>query len=447
MVQLFKSPAKKTQKSKTLSKLVVTGIDQKGRGVARQAGKVIFIDGALPDEIVDATCIENKKNHTVARLNQIHQVSRARTKPFCAWYDKCGGCQLQHLNRSEQLSVKKDFVNGLFNKIGIADLPWQPPVQSSQQNYRNRARLAAWYQGKKDRLQIGFRAAGSKKIVAINHCAVLDHPLKQKISELTECLNKLSCKKDIFHVELHHATTTAFIILRLAKQPNLNDLGYLAQFSKTYNVEFVAQLDNHQVYPLTDPSLDLSKTSYQLDGLTLRLPLTAFTQINSQVNQQMVALAINWLSLTAADSVLDLFCGSGNFSLPIAQYVAKVTGYEGVASAVESARQSAKLNQLTNVEFAQLDLADKTSLQQINYNGVNKIILDPSREGAASLCAESAQWSASHVLYIACDANSLVRDSQFLQQNGYQIDKIALLDMFPHTAHVETMALFRKTSR
>lgn len=444
MVQLFKSTGSKKTNQQPIKRLQIDALDNQGRGVARDQGKVVFVEGALPGEQVEVRITTHKKDFAVAQVHKIVHASAARQTAPCKWYQECGGCQLQHFEAQAQLAAKQAFVDGLFSKIDYHGLPWQTAIAGDSFAYRNRARLATWYEGKKNCLHIGFRRASSKKLVEIDACMTLAHPLSQQLPALSSCLNQLSIKKNIQHVELHHVTQSAFVILRTDEQVLTEDIQILAEFERQYQVYFVALSGVGTVIGITPNCPALSTLSYSIAGVQIHTDLTSFNQINSQINIKMIAQARRWLSLSAQDTLADFFCGSGNFSLPLSCDVAQVYAYEGVAHAIKNAQLSVQQNGFPNLQFKQIDLTDKQALTQIPWTIFDKILLDPSREGALELCRLSKTWRAQAVLYIACDANALVRDGQVLLANGYEIDKIGLLDMFPHTAHVETMALFKK---
>ncbi|WP_016956270.1 23S rRNA (uracil(1939)-C(5))-methyltransferase RlmD [Catenovulum agarivorans] len=441
MVKLFSASNKKNTKQPKAIEVTIDGINHQGHGVARHQGKVCFVEGALPGETWKAKVLEDKKYFIQAQGIKCLTESTARQTPPCQWAETCGGCQLQHMQPQAQIAAKQTFVEGLFSKVKLHNLPWQRNLQADDLHYRNRVRLAAWYEGKQDKLHIGLRQKRSKKLVAVDKCLLAAQPFEKILPALHGQLDSLIDKKQIQHVELHQNSEQSIILLRIAEPFSQADLHQLKQFSQQYACVFYLQTGSMPALPLDGATRELS---YPIMGLIMHFQLADFIQVNHQMNQQMVEQAINWLAVQSQDKVLDLFSGSGNFSLPISQVSHSVSGFEGSESAVARAQQNAEFNQIHNCQFIAKNLADETELKQINWGDYDKILLDPSRDGAVLACQQAKNWQADSVLYIACDANSLVRDSQFLYDAGYQIDKIALVDMFPHTAHVETMALFKR---
>lgn len=444
MVQIFRSTAQKAPKTQLLNKKIeldINDLDHQGRGVGRYQGKVCFVQGALPNEKVQAIVTEDKKQLLNAKLHQVLQPSPARIEPDCPWFASCGGCQLQHLSYDAQIQQKQTRVDQLFAKQGLTNLPWQPPLQSQPYQYRNRTRLSAWYEGKQNKLHLGFRQFNSKKIVEVDQCLVIAPKFSNLLPELVQVLNQLAWKKHITHVELNSAGQRDCISLRVLNKPAGEDNKTLIEFAVKHDLDIYLH-QNDDEYTKVHAASD--KLYYSINALKLQFGLSDFTQVNSSANVAMIEQAQNWLELNKQDNLLDLFCGLGNFSLPVAQKVLKVVGIEGSRSMVDKAKRNASDNQLTNAQFYKQDLSAVDGLEKIDWNGFNKIILDPSRQGAMQICQQSKDWSADKVLYVACDPNSLTRDSQYLLASGYKMIKIGLIDMFPQTSHIETMALFSR---
>ncbi len=441
MVKIFKSSAKSKQIKQKHVELSIESLDQLSRGVGRVNGKVCFVAGALPGETVKAQITEDKKQFCQAKLVKIIHASPERVEPECPWFNQCGGCQLQHLAVQNQIDVKQLRVDDLFAKSGIKNLPWQKALQGESWQYRTRTRLSTWYEGKHNRLRVGFRQLNSKKLIEIDQCLVIAPLFSKLLPDLVQTLNLLECKKHITHLEFNSASEYKVIVLRVLKALTDKDMKRLSAFSSEHKFSLYL-LDDNAHY--TAVRADESELFYQIDDLHVRFGLSDFTQVNQQMNLAMIRQAKDWLDLKTDDCLLDLFCGLGNFSLPMAQKVQSVTGIEGSQSMVEKAQANAEFNHLDNLSFIKRDLNQGDALAEIDLAQFNKIILDPSRDGAAKITQNSHIWSANLVLYIACEPNALVRDTQLLLANGYQLQKISVIDMFPHTSHVETMALFRK---
>ncbi|KMT66114.1 23S rRNA (uracil(1939)-C(5))-methyltransferase RlmD [Catenovulum maritimum] len=444
MVQLFSSTkTTKRQFQPYKIELDLNSLDHHGRGVGRYQGKVVFVTGGLPNEKVIALVTTAKKHFLEARLLKVLVRSNTRVTPKCKWIENCGGCQLQHLDSQAQILEKQAFVTELFKKNRVTKLNWQPAIQGNEWHYRNRARLATWYEGKKDKLHIGYREFASKNIIEVDRCEVLPEAFNLVLSELSAQLNLIKHKKYISHIEFNLVSKHKICLLKLTQNLVSDEIQAIKALLQKFDCILFVQL-NEDAPICMHEKFEENELFYTFDKLKLSYGLNDFVQINSALNITMLELALEWLELTSTDMVLDLFCGLGNFSLPIAQQVKKLVGIEGVAEMVTKAKLNAKQNQLENVEFFQQDLNQTELKNDYHWHDFNKIVLDPSRTGAESICKNSTEWRAEKVLYIACEPNSLVRDSQYLLAAGYQIDKISLIDMFPHTAHVETIALFTK---
>ncbi|MCU4676122.1 23S rRNA (uracil(1939)-C(5))-methyltransferase RlmD [Catenovulum sp. 2E275] len=441
MVKIFKSnPHIKSTKPKNIE-LDINGLDHLGRGVGRLNGKVCFVRGALPQERVTARMIDDKKQFILADLVKVIQPSPDRVKPECKWFNQCGGCQLQHLSADKQLVEKQHRITHDFAKTGIDNLPWQPALSGEPWGYRTRTRLSAWYEGKQDKLRVGFRQFNSKKLVEVDTCLVIAPQFSSLLPQLVQVLNRLTDKKQITHLELNSASEHKLIVLRVLKSLQTTDLAILDSFASEHKLSIFFQFDDHRFEALNNTQAELF---YRVDDLIINFGLGDFTQVNSQLNLAMIKQAINWLELNDSDVVLDLFCGLGNFTLPVAQKVQKVLGIEGSKLMVEKSQINASVNKLTNTQFIARDLSCEDALDEVNLSEFNKIILDPSREGAQTIVQNSHKWDANLVLYIACEPSALVRDSQTLINNGYTMAKIGLIDMFTQTSHIETMALFSR---
>ncbi|WP_435236576.1 23S rRNA (uracil(1939)-C(5))-methyltransferase RlmD [Psychromonas sp. PT13] len=442
MAQFFKATPTKSVKNRILKNVQVEKLDHQGRGIAYFQKKPLFIDGALPGEKLDIQILESKKRYSKGAIKKINQASDLRIESSCPHYSECGGCHLQHLSHQSQLEVKANGLVSLFKRFAKqAPEQLEPAIVDQPWGYRRTARFGLQFDRKTKQLRMGFRRALSNDLIEQTVCPVLLPQLETLIVPLKTLWGGLESKADLGHVELISADQGAVVLLRHLKALSNADINALLAFSNEHQVQFYTQDSHHQLTCLNNNE----QLSYQLTEwkCTLNFNATDFLQVNSNVNQQMVAQALNWLSLNKRDVVLDLFCGLGNFTLPIAKQVNKVIGIEGIQKMVDRATDNAALNQIDNAVFHQADLsASDVEKQAWAKEEFNKVLLDPARAGAFECMPFIIKLRPSHIVYVSCDPLTLARDSQLLLDGGYKLEKLGLLDMFPQTMHMESMALF-----
>ncbi|WP_119968479.1 23S rRNA (uracil(1939)-C(5))-methyltransferase RlmD [Shewanella japonica] len=454
MAQFFKAKPNKTKQLSAKLSLTVTQLDHLGAGIAQHNGKVVFIPGALPGEKVTVQLTEQKKKYAKAKLIGIDEKTPNRAKAKCPHYQQCGGCDLQHLSIDAQRQHKQAALTNLMSKLAVdvKDGILTEPVVSEDWHYRRRARLATLFNKKSKMLELGFRAANSSNIVQIKQCDVLAKSLSNLITPFTALLNQLHAKTTLGHVELTEAENGVFAVLRITKTLKESDSQLLIEFAKAQKIHLLTQDNEGQLQSLfvadespadVDTENHIRLPFYRLAEGQVQCQFSPgnFVQVNADINQKMVAQAIEWLAPKENERILDLFCGVGNFSLPLALQAADVVGVEGVPEMVAQANQNAKENQLNNIHFYHADLS--ADLSEASWLGqIDKLLLDPARAGAY----ESLQWLSkmkpAKVVYVSCNPASLARDSQVLIEQGYQLSKLTMLDMFPQTHHIEAMALF-----
>jgi len=436
MANFFKASPKKSQVHQHLT-LTVNRLDPQGCGVAFQNKKPIFIEGALPNETVEVKVYEQKSKFSKAKLLRVITASDARVEAKCRHYYQCGGCNLQHLNYQQQLIYKQDKITQLFARQAINDqLPWQTHLVSEPWHYRRKARIGVQY-NKRGAAIIGFRQRESNHLTPILSCPVLVSAFADIFTELNELLPKLSGKNAVGHVEVIAANENVVVVRQLVKitaqdkqlwQDFANKNQWLVYFDDGKSATALAE-DKVLSYSLTD-------------RINIDFAVNNFLQVNHLVNQQMVAQALTWLALTDEDIVLDLFCGLGNFSLPIAEKVQAVVGIEGIQSMVDRAQENAEKNAISNCQFYQADLNSDWQGQPWARKKYSKVLLDPARAGAYQALTQLLPFKIKTLLYVSCDPASLARDAKLLIDQGYKIEKIALIDMFSQTKHAETMVMF-----
>ncbi|WP_068828676.1 23S rRNA (uracil(1939)-C(5))-methyltransferase RlmD [Pseudomonas sp. BMS12] len=420
-------------------KLVIERLANDGRGIAFLDGRSWFVAGALPGEEVEARVLNARSQVVEARTERVLRAVELRRQPPCAHAGSCGGCTLQHLPHDEQLALKqRSLAEQLQRVAGVQPDEWAAPLVGPEFAYRRRARIAVRWDVKNKHLEVGFRAAASQDIVAIADCPVLVQPLQPILQALPALLGGLSKPQALGHVELFYGTQSA-VLLRHTAPLGEGDLVRLRAFC----AEHEAQLWLHGA---GEPEADQPDQAlgYRLEPWNLELQYRPgdFVQVNGAVNQAMVEQALDWLAPQTGERVLDLFCGLGNFALPLAQTVAQVVAVEGVQAMVERARSNARDNDLANLHFFQADLSKPLAGAEWAAQGFAAVLLDPPRDGAFEVVKEIRRLGARRLVYVSCNPATLARDTAELVGQGYRLKRAGILDMFPQTAHVEAMALF-----
>lgn len=410
-----------------------------GRGIAFEGGHTWFVGGALPGERVEARVLGARGQVVEARTERILGASPQRRVEPCAHARSCGGCSLQHMPHADQLALKQRMLGEQFARLaGLQPQEWAPPLVGPEFAYRRRARIAVRWDAKGRRLEVGFRAAASQDIVAIGDCPVLVQPLQPILRGLPALLRELDKPQAIGHVELFSGSASSVLVRHTAPLGEA-DLARLQGFCLAQQ----AQLWLHGA-GAPQPFDPAQRLGYRLEAWDLQLDYRPgdFVQVNAPVNEAMVAQALDWLAAQAHERVLDLFCGLGNFALPLARRVREVVAVEGVQAMVERAAQNAASNGLGNVHFFQADLSNPLLAAGWARGGFAAVLLDPPRDGALPVVRQIGGLGARRVVYVSCNPATLARDSAELQAQGYRLEKAGILDMFPQTAHVEAMALF-----
>lgn len=438
--------AKKSQKTTASQVVTIQNLDYQGLGVAKINGKTWFVENALPSEQVEIRVLEEKRQYGRAKAVKILQKSSKRVAPSCELYGKCGGCQMQHIPLEMQREAKQAALFQRLQKLQAEPIDFQPMIVSEDKGYRRRAKLSIALQkeGKKLELVMGFRLQNSSQIIPLTHCEVLVPELSALLPKLQTLLVDWQQKKSLGHIELVQANNTTAMLLRHIGEVSEPDRVRLQAFAEREKLSlFVMTEENHIEHWCGEVPY------YEISGLKLHFSIRDFIQINGKLNEKMVQTALDWLALTEQDRVLDLFCGMGNFTLPIAQHAKKVVGVEGVEPMVEQARLNAEVNGLTSgqksVEFYQTNLDEPFIHQAWASEPFNKVLLDPARNGAFFALDHLCELRPERIVYVSCNPATLVRDAEKLVQSGYQLVKSAMIDMFPHTGHLESISLFVKT--
>lgn len=423
--------AKRRVTTRQIITVTVNDLDPFGQGVARHNGKALFIPELLPQESAEVTITEDKKQYARAQVKRRLNDSPEREVPRCPHFGRCGGCQQQHASIPLQQRSKSAALSRLMKcevSEVIADTPW---------GYRRRARLSLNYRAKEKQLQMGFRQSGSSDIIDVKQCPILVPQLEALLPHIRACLESLQGLRHLGHIELVQAGNGTLMILRHTAPLSMVDREKLERFSHSQGLSLFLAPQSEILEPVSGES-----PWYDSNGLRLTFSPRDFIQVNAGVNQQMVARALEWLDVQPEDRVLDLFCGMGNFTLPLATRAASVVGVEGVPALVEKGRENALNNGLHNVTFFHENLEEDVTRQPWAKNGFDKVLLDPARAGAAGVMKHIIKLKPGRVVYVSCNPATLARDSEALLNAGYTIQRLAMLDMFPHTGHLESMVLF-----
>ena len=440
MVQFYSPKKRPVKKQATTLEVTASALDANGQGIAHAEGKTIFVKGLLPQETARIRLTEEKRQFAKGEVIKRLTTSEQRIAPHCEYYERCGGCQQQHVPIALQRTTKAGVLSHLIKRETGVIISAEPVIAGAEYGYRRRARLGLRYQPEKG-LVMGFRQERSNDLVMIKKCPVLKPQLNDLLSPLWTCLKNLTSVCDLGHVEMVLADNGPLVILRHLSPLPESDKQSLRDFSQTHQVTMYLAGNNSEIARLT--SIE-KEPFYQIEGLNLRFAPTDFIQVNDEINPKMVAQAIEWLDLSPEDRVLDLFCGMGNFTLPIAKRVSEVVGIEGVPALVDMAKKNAELNQLGNAHFWHADLSADFSAMPWSKEGFNKVLLDPARAGALEVMSHIVKLSAEKIVYVSCNPTTLARDSKILLDSGYQLIGLKMLDMFPQTGHLESMAQFSR---
>ncbi len=437
---------------KSKKKLVlatIENIDQEGRGVTHIDGKAIFVEGALQGELVEFESYVKKPTYEIAFTERVIRQSNLRVKPKCDHFNRCGGCSMQHFEFQAQIAAKQRVFENTLSRIGkVKPETILTPLAGPSWHYRYKGRLRVKFVIKKNKALVGFNEKRTHFIADISSCEVLPKNLSDILPQLQELITKLSIKDKIPQIEFAADQNHLVLVLRILDALNDNDEFLLNTFSSQYPVQFWTQSKGPEtVKPLSKK--DDVKLSYTLKefGLQFNFMPYDFTQINPFINQVLVRRAMSLLKPSHDDRILDFFCGLGNFTLPIARSGSKVTGIEGSTSLLERAKECRDENKLESlVDYQCMNLFEITKELLLQLGKANKWLIDPPRDGAFQLVQLiDDEINPSLIVYVSCNPATLARDAQILvNEKGYRLDKAGIVNMFPHTSHVESIALFVK---
>jgi len=428
--------------------LDIISLDSRGLGLAVLDEKNLHVFDALPGEKVVARYLFGRSQRGKAETLEVLQPSDDRVQARCPHFGYCGACSLQHLSMDAQLGRKQAVLLQSLKDTGFVEpASVYAPLSGPQWNYRRKARLSVRDVAAKDRVLVGFRERNGRYVADMDECHILHKEIADALPKLSRLIEALECRATIPQIEVACGDECSALIIRHLEEFSANDVESLRLFSRETGLGIFLQAAGPDSIHLLEPE-DL-QLEYALEPLGLRFhfePLD-FTQVNGELNQQMVMRALELLDPQAEDNILDLFCGLGNFTLPLAIRAGSVTGVEGSEAMVERGRSNASLNDLENVEFHSADLYRPCDVPPWPGADYNKILLDPPRSGAQELLPWIAASKIGRVLYISCNPETLARDAGLLvNQYGFSLQGAGIINMFPHTPHSEAIALFERNT-
>lgn len=445
----------------------VDRLSHDGRGIALIDGKITFIAAALPGEQVRFQYSFQRKQFDEAYAVEVLNAAPERVKPPCDFVEQCGGCSLQHMASEQQMILKETTLKDQFKHMAGMDIPEIfPGLRASNLHYRRKARLGVKFVPKKGKVLVGFREKRSNFLAEISRCEVLVKEVGHKLDAIAELIFSLDARADIPQIEIAKGDESSVaLIFRHLKPLSNADLNALSGFCLANDFHLYLQAKGPEsVYRVALENLDKDQPGKGLEqrlhyhlpehGLRFAFHPMDFTQVNGEINRLMIDRVLELLVVDKHDVILDLFCGLGNFSLPLARYAQAVVGIEGSDTMVERAQENARLNALDACEFYSLDLTrnlrdlmqdSQSSVHQWIYKPYNKLLIDPPRSGAQELveCIDLFK-DLRNIVYVSCNPATLARDSAILMKQGFKLQGAGVMDMFPHTTHVESLAIFEK---
>ncbi len=428
--------------------VVIESLDQDGRGIAHADGKVVFIEGALTGERVTYSSYRKKPSYELARVDKILRQSFMRVQPKCVHFDMCGGCSMQHLDARAQVAVKQRILEDNLQRIGkVKAERILPPIYGETWGYRQRARLSVRHVLKKDKTLVGFHEKNSRYVADMQHCEILPSKIARLLPLLAQMNESLSIRDQLPQIELAVGEHVDVLVLRILQALSPADEVIIKKFADTHQVQFWLQTKGPETvvpfYPLDAPALNYSLPEF---GITMPYAPTDFTQVNSTMNRLMMSRAMRLLAPQPGERIADFFCGLGNFTLPIARSGAQVMGVEGSATLVKRAAQNAAYNGLTaNTSFSAMNLFEMTEEELAKLGRFDKWLVDPPRDGAMELVKSLGADAPKRIVYVSCNPATLARDAEVLVHlKGYTLKAAGVMNMFPHTSHVESIAWFER---
>jgi 23S rRNA (uracil1939-C5)-methyltransferase len=438
----------------------ILNLSHEGRGIAKLEGKTQFVEGALAGETVMAQYIEQRGKFDELKTIEVIKASDERVETPCAHADICGGCSLQHMGSDAQIQFKQSVLKEQFEHFGnLSPDEWVAPMQGPTLGYRGKARLGVRYVSKREEVLVGFREKRNSFIADMRQCEVLDPRVGHKLLDLRALVASLSAYQSLPQFEVAmggegiEGYDSVALVVRHMNPLLDDDIAKLKSFAQQHDMAIYLQPGGpatvHKLWPESGPErlayeLPFPNSATGSDKVTMAFHPMDFTQVNADINRQMIGRALDWLDIQPGERVLDLFCGLGNFTIPLATRADHVVGVEGDDTMVVRGRENAKLNGLENVEFYGANLQADFTKEAWAKEGFDKILIDPPRSGALDVVNYLANFEAKRVVYVSCNPATLARDAGVLIEKGYRMLNAGVMDMFPHTTHVESIALFEK---
>ena len=426
-----------------IGKVRIHDLDPRGRGVGRADGKMTFVHGALPGEEVVCRRVRRHRSFDEAVVQEVVEPSPDRVEPKCDFYERCGGCSLQHLSYDAQLRHKERMLlETLSTAVGVSPRLVMPPLAGSPWRYRRKARLGARYVPGRYGALVGFRERLPNRVADMTDCEVLSDPLGPLVMPLRELVGALEARARIPQIEVAAGEDTAVLVVRHLDPLSAHDLDAIEAFAIRHGIGVWLQSGG----PDTARPFIHSKSElhYSLDDGAIRLSFSPldFVQVNAEVNRALVRRVVSILAPAPGEKVLDAYCGLGNFSLPLAARGADVTGLEAAGAMVERARDNAAANALP-ASFHRADLGDEATVRDWLGRGWSKLLVDPPRAGAEAVMEHVPLARPSRIVYVSCNPDTLARDAvRLVHVHGYRLIRTGLVDMFPHTSHIESVTEF-----
>jgi len=424
----------------------IESLTHEGRGLTHVDGKAVFVHGGLPGERVRFRYTKIQKSHDEGTVVEVLKVSSLRAEPRCPHAAICGGCSLQHMDTAAQISMKQGVLEDVLAHIGkVKPEQWLEPLVAVHWGYRRKARLGVRYVAKKGRTLVGFRERGTSYIAELSRCEILHPAVGEKLEAIGMLLDGLSIREQVPQIEMAMGDGPCVLVFRVLASPTDADLSRLQDFAASEGLKVYLQEGGAEsIRPLPGQAVDLH---YGLPDQDVRIDFlpTDFTQVNLELNRMMVDRVLTLLAPQPDERVLDLFCGLGNFTLPIARRVAEVVGVEGDEGLVERARVNAERNGIGNARFDTADLYGELDLSSWSQERFHKVLLDPPRSGALQVLDLLPTMDVDRIVYVSCYPSTLARDADRLVNGlGYRLCAAGAMDMFPHTAHLESIAVFER---
>ena len=427
----------------------IIAVTHDGRGIADVEGKKVFVAGALEGETVTFVRRKSRRNFDEAELLEIHESSADRIEARCEAFGRCGGCSLQHVSAAHQRVIQDGTLRDYLERIGrVEPVGWLPAMTGPEWHYRRRARLAVKDVRGKGRALVGFRERHAPFITDMHRCEVLVRPLDALIDDLSDLVGRLSIRARLPQIELAVAENAIALVFRVLDPPSEADEAEFRDFGSKHGLRIYLQPGGLDSLRLLQPAEVDEALYYTLPEFDVRIDFEPvdFVQVNADINRSMVHFAVEQLGAGGADRVLDLFCGIGNFSLPLARQAGTVIGVEGEDSLVRRASGNARRNRIDNASFRVCNLGSIDGTEAWVREGCDRMLLDPARSGAAAVVAHMEKFDPARIVYVSCHPGTLARDAGTLvREKGYRLESAGIIDMFPHTAHVESIAVFARS--